>query len=66
MNERLEKFENMRREIITSRESITRQLEELRAQGKTKSWQFKELMGRKLSLAYAYDMLIKYGVDKEP
>lgn len=56
----------MRREIITSRESITRQLEELRAQGKTKSWQFKELMGRKLSLAYAYDMLIKYGVDNEP
>lgn len=46
--ERLARFEDMAEEIAAQQKTLEAEMEPLRAQGKTKSARFRELMGRKL------------------
>ena len=46
--EKLAKFENLYDDLVASQDLITKELVELRSQGKEKSVKFRELLGKKL------------------
>ena len=60
--ERLGKFEDMVLELEEAQERLSAQLAVLRGQGKTKSYQFRELMGKKLVNTSMLSLLETYGL----
>lgn len=54
--ERLGKFEDLWAYVTTDQAALPRQLETLRTAGKKKSYQFRELMGRKLNNVYVLSL----------
>ena len=59
---RLGRFEDLWEHVVMDQASLPGQLEELRAAGKTKSYQFRELMGRKLNNAYVMSLFQDFGL----
>lgn len=60
--ERLGKFEDMVLELEEAQEKLSAKLAVLRDQGKTKSYQFRELMGKKLVNTSMLSLLETYGL----
>ncbi|NCB64228.1 MAG: hypothetical protein EOM52_11625 [Clostridia bacterium] len=58
--ERLGKFEDLWEYVTTDQETLPGQLETLRAANKTKSYQFRELMGRKLNNTYVLGLFQQF------
>ena len=54
---RLAQWEDFAQAMLDERAQLTQALEALRAQGQTKSWKFKETMGRKLANRQVLDAL---------
>lgn len=54
---RLAQWEDFAQAMLDERAQLTRTLEALRAQGQTRSWKFKEAMGRKLANRQVLDAL---------
>lgn len=60
--DRLGVFEDVYEDLIAAQEHLSAQLEELRLQGKTKSYQFRELMGKKLVNSNILSLFRTYGI----
>ena len=60
--ERLEAFEEMLRNIQKEYDSIQRQMDDLKEQGKTKSATYRQLMGRKMTYQSMISMYEVYGL----
>lgn len=61
--ERLAAFEDLYEEIMKRQQAYTEQMEQLRAQGKQNSHQFKEIMGKKLMNAHIISLFMAYGIE---
>lgn len=62
MSEREEKFEKMLQAIQEEYKTISDRMEALKAEGKTKSATYRQLMGRKLTLQNMLSMYKIYGL----
>ncbi|MDR0966513.1 MAG: hypothetical protein LBM75_08455 [Myxococcales bacterium] len=60
---RLARFEDFYEHLIWQRQSIPVELDRLRAEGKTKSRQFKELLGQKLMAETTLSLLARFGIE---
>ena len=60
--DRLGVFEDVFEDLTAEQERLSAQLKELRLQDKTKSYQFRELMGKKLVNSNVLSLLRTYGV----
>ena len=60
--ERLALYEALHESLLVEQERIAAKLEPLRAAGKTNSYQFKELMGKKLMNAHTLSLLQAHGI----
>lgn len=58
--ERLAAFENLYENLLRQQEEISQKLEVLRGQGKTNSYQFRELMGKKLMNSHTLSLIALY------
>lgn len=63
--ERLAKLENLWEDLEQKQKEISQKLEQLRGEGRTKSAQFRELMGKKLSNSYVLALFKDYEIDGE-
>lgn len=59
---KLAKFENIYEDLITSQSEISKQLEKLRNEEKTKTVRFRELMGKKMTDALIIELFKSYGL----
>lgn len=62
MSEREEKFEKMLRAVQQEYETVSEKMETLKADGKTKTATYKQMMGRKLTLQNMLSMYEIYGL----
>lgn len=62
MSEREEKFEKMLRAVQKEYETVSEKMETLKADGKTKTATYKQMMGRKLTLQNMLSMYEIYGL----
>ena len=62
MHEREEKFEAMLRAVQTEYDTAARKMEKLKAEGKTKTAAFRELLGEKLLLQNILARYRAYGL----
>lgn len=62
MSEREEKFEKMLQAIQEEYKTISDRMEALKAEGKTRSATYRQLMGRKLTLQNMLSMYEIYGL----
>jgi hypothetical protein len=60
--ERLAAFEDVYEHLLQSQETLSAKLEELRSEGKTRSHQFKEAMGKKLMNTMILSLLESRGI----
>lgn len=60
---KLAKFENMYEDIIAKQGEISKELEKLRYEGKTKSVRFRELMGKKMINITIIALFKTYGLE---
>ncbi len=60
--DRLGVFEDILEDLFAAQERLSAQMEQLRAQGKTKSFQFRELMGKKLVNSNILSIFQTYGI----
>lgn len=58
--DKLGKFEDFYDDMKADMESIPKELDQMRASGKEKSYRYKELMGKKLSVSYILSLLKDY------
>lgn len=63
--DRLAAYESLHQEVLQGYQQLSSELEELRAQGKTKSARFRELMGKKLMSAYVINLLRLYDLETQ-
>ena len=61
--ERLAQFENFYYDMISSQATLSKELEELRNEGKEKSVKFRELLGKKLMNNHVLIALKEYGLE---
>ena len=59
---RLEKFEGALEEIIKEYDSLGKELQKLRQEGKKKTAKFRELLGKKLVYSMILDIFEKYEI----
>ncbi len=59
---RLEKFEGALEEIIKEYDSLGKELQKLRQEGKMKTAKFRELLGKKLVYSMILDIFEKYEI----
>lgn len=59
---RLEKFEGALEEIIKEYDSLGKELQKLRQEGKMKTTKFRELLGKKLVYSMILDIFEKYEI----
>ncbi len=59
---RLEAFENMLKSVVERYNETVRKMEKLKAQGKTKSATYRQLMGEKLTFQRFLSMYQAYGL----
>ncbi len=64
--EKLERYEEMHRELLAEHQAACEKLEELRGEGKTKTVTFKTLFAKKLTLREWLDVYERYGLDIPP
>ena len=62
MSEREEKFERMLAFVRASYEAAVRQMQQLKAEGKTKTVRYRELMGEKLTYQNMLSIYQSYGL----
>lgn len=62
MSEREEKFERMLAFVRASYEAAVRQMQQLKAEGKTKTVRYRELMGEKLTYQNMLSIYRSYGL----
>ena len=62
MSEREEKFERMLAFVRASYEAAVRQMQQLKAEGKTKAVRYRELMGEKLTYQNMLSIYRSYGL----
>lgn len=62
MTEREEKFERMLCDVQSQYDSIVTKMDRLKAEGKTKTVTYRELMGNKLMLSQILTMYRLYGL----
>lgn len=62
MSEREEKFERMLAFVRASYEAAVRQMQQLKAEGKTKTVRYRELMGEKLTYQNMLSIYRPYGL----
>ncbi len=60
--DRLAKFEDIYEEILAEQEQMSPKLERMRIDGKTHSYQFKEMMGKKLMNAHLLTLFKSHGL----
>lgn len=59
---RLGRFEDFYADLIASQSEIPQEMQQLRNEGKEKSFRYKELMGKKLTNSHILDLLEAYGI----
>ncbi|MBQ5333857.1 MAG: hypothetical protein J6K92_11485 [Oscillospiraceae bacterium] len=62
MKSRLEAFEEMLSEVLQKYSETSEKLEKLKAEGKTKTASFRELLGEKLTCRYMISLYEKHGL----
>ncbi len=62
MSEREERFERMLEDVKRNYAEIVRRMEGLKAEGKTKSATYRQLMGNKLNCQYVLSLYKAYGL----
>lgn len=62
MSEREEKFEKMLQAVLQEYETVSEKMETLKAEGKTKTATYRQMMGRKLTLQNMISMYEIYGL----
>jgi hypothetical protein len=59
---RLGRFEDFYDALLADMDSIPKELDRLRSSGREKSYRYKELMGRKLTVSYVLNLLKDYKI----
>lgn len=62
MSEREKRFEEMLQAVLREYETVSGKMETLKAEGKTKSATYRQMMGRKLTLQNMISMYRTYGL----
>ena len=60
--DRLEKYESALKEILNEYDSLGKELQKLRQEGKMKTTKFRELLGKKLVYSMILDIFIKHEI----